>query len=293
MSFSVDIKNEVSRLDSTREELISELSAIVRNSAVIDRSIVITVENNSVARRIFKLFKNVYDITPVITVRKKYFNNGLSYILDVKGKNSQILDDLSIVSNGLYKNIPMEYKELIDCYFDTVIQKSETAAKKKNVPEYEKLYEAPREKLSFAGADEIERLSWNTTMRLCDTDEYRDALSEAPDTVAYVEPDLPASAVLYSEEAKPNHTTVSEPEAAEKAPGADTYGLSASDIAFISALLQSSESGRGGIDDEATVERINEAFSDGFGDVIIEDTGDGFAIIEDYLEEITEWLKNI
>ena len=191
------------------------------------------------------------------------------------------------------KNIPMEYKELIDCYFDTVIQKSETAAKKKNVPEYEKLYEAPREKLSFAGADEIERLSWNTTMRLCDTDEYRDALSEAPDTVAYVEPDLPASAVAYSEEAKPNHTTVSEPEAAEKAPGADTYGLSASDIAFISALLQSSESGRGGIDDEATVERINEAFSDGFGDVIIEDTGDGFAIIEDYLEEITEWLKNI
>ena len=191
------------------------------------------------------------------------------------------------------KNIPMEYKELIDCYFDTVIQKSETAVKKKNVPEYEKLYEAPREKLSFAGADEIERLSWNTTMRLCDTDEYRESLLEAPDNTAYVEPDLPASTVTHSEEEKPNNTTVSEPETAEKTPGADTYGLSASDIAFISALLQSSESGRGGIDDEATVERINEAFSDGFGDVIIEDTGDGFAIIEDYIEEITEWLKNI
>ena len=47
------------------------------------------------------------------------------------------------------------------------------------------------------------------------------------------------------------------------------------------------------MDEEAMVERINEAFSDGFGDVIIEDTGDGFAIIEDYKEEITEWLKNI
>ena len=56
MSFSTDIKNEVTRLDSTREELISELSAIVRNSALIDKSIVITIENNSVARRIFKLF---------------------------------------------------------------------------------------------------------------------------------------------------------------------------------------------------------------------------------------------
>jgi len=109
MSFSTDIKNEVTRLDSTREELISELSAIVRNSALIDRSIVITIENNSVARRIFRLFKNVYDITPIITVRKKYFNNGLSYILEIKNKNSQILDDLSIVSNGKYKNIPLEY----------------------------------------------------------------------------------------------------------------------------------------------------------------------------------------
>lgn len=109
MSFSTDIKNEVTRLDSTREELISELSAIVRNSAVISNSIVITIENNSVARRIFKLFKNVYDITPIITVRKKYFNNGLSYILEIKNKIGLILDDLSIVNDGKYMNIPFEY----------------------------------------------------------------------------------------------------------------------------------------------------------------------------------------
>ena len=109
MSFSTDIKNEVTRLDSTREELISELSAIVRNSAFIDRSVVITIENNSVARRIFRLFKNVYDITPIITVRKKYFNNGLSYILEIKNKIGLILDDLSIISNGAYKSIPHEY----------------------------------------------------------------------------------------------------------------------------------------------------------------------------------------
>ena len=109
MSFSTDIKNEVSRLDSSREELISELSAIIRNSAVIGDGIVITIENNSVARRIFKLFKNVYDITPIITVRRKYFNNGLSYILDVRNKIDLILNDLSIVSNGKYMDIPLEY----------------------------------------------------------------------------------------------------------------------------------------------------------------------------------------
>ena len=109
MSFSTDIKNEVTRLDSSREELISELSAIVRNCAVIGDSVVITIENNSVARRIFKLFKNVYDITPIITVRKKYFNNGYSYILDVRNKISLILNDLSIISNGKYMDIPLEY----------------------------------------------------------------------------------------------------------------------------------------------------------------------------------------
>jgi hypothetical protein len=186
----------------------------------------------------------------------------------------------------------MEYKELIDCYFDTVIRKSETAVKKKNVPEYEKLYEAPREKLSFAGADEIERLSWGTTMRLCDTDEYREE-SSTPDVSAQKEQECPENVIFISAEITHNNTTVSEPSVAKETSGADTYGLSATDIAFISSLLQSSDVGKGGIDGEATVERINEAFSDGFGDVIIEDTGDGFAIIEDYLEEITEWLKNI
>ena len=105
----MDVKNEVTRLDSNREELISELSAIVRNSGVIDRGIVITVENNSVARRIFKLFKNVYDITPIITVRKKYFNNGYSFILDIRNKIDLILDDLSIVTGGKYMEIPSDY----------------------------------------------------------------------------------------------------------------------------------------------------------------------------------------
>lgn len=109
MSFSIDIKNEVSRLDSSKEELISELSAIVRNSANIEKNIIIYIENNGVARRIFKLFKNIYDVTPIITVRKKYFNNGLSYILTIKNKKKLILDDLSIIKDDIYQNIPQEY----------------------------------------------------------------------------------------------------------------------------------------------------------------------------------------
>ena len=110
MSFSLDIKNEVARLEVSKEEKISELSAIVRNSAIIeDRKIIIYIENNAVARRIFKLFKNVYYINPVITVRKKYFNNGYSYILTIRNRVKEILEDLSIIKDNKYLNIPLEY----------------------------------------------------------------------------------------------------------------------------------------------------------------------------------------
>ena len=109
MSFSTVIKNEVTRLDSSKEELISELSAIIRNSGKIDNNISIYIENNSVARRIFKLFKSIYEVTPIITVRKKHFNNGLSYILTIKYKQKEILEDLSIERNGEYQSVPSDY----------------------------------------------------------------------------------------------------------------------------------------------------------------------------------------
>ena len=110
MTFSSTVKEEVSRLDTTKPESISELSAIIRNSASIDKSILIHLENNFVARRIYKLIKSLYDVTPVITVRKKYFSNGLSYILDVRNKTEEILNDLSIIdNNNNYLNIPKEY----------------------------------------------------------------------------------------------------------------------------------------------------------------------------------------
>lgn len=199
-----------------------------------------------------------------ITAAVRYTENKLRALFGAKSR-------LSV------KYIPSEYRELIDCYFDELISKSETRKRKQNTPEYEKLYDAPREKLSFAGADEIERLSWDTTMRLCDTDEYQE--------------DVEYSVNIPKTEEK----NVAEDKNATKIDNnkTDTYGLSESDIAYIRELCESSSHSGRSIDEDATAERINEAFSDGFGDVIIEDTGDGFAIIEDYKEEVVEWLKNL
>ena len=110
MSFTGTIKDEVTHLEGNKLEYISELSCILRNNAKITDDIIITVENNSVARRIFKLIKSIYDVIPVITVRKRYnFNNNLSYILKIKAKKEIILKDLSIVINNEYQNIPKNY----------------------------------------------------------------------------------------------------------------------------------------------------------------------------------------
>lgn len=110
MSFTANIKEEVTRLEGNVLEYLAELSCIIRNNATIKEEITITVENNAVARRIFKLIKSIYDVIPVITVRKRYnFNNNLSYILKIKHKKELLLKDLSIVIDGVYQNIPKSY----------------------------------------------------------------------------------------------------------------------------------------------------------------------------------------
>ena len=111
MSFSMIIKDEVSKVEENRTEKLAELSAILRNSSIISKNLQITVENNSVARRIFTLFKDIYDIIPVITVRRRSgLNNNLIYILTVNNNYKEILRDLSIIdSNNYLLQVPHNY----------------------------------------------------------------------------------------------------------------------------------------------------------------------------------------
>ena len=109
MSFTSTVKEEVSRLETTRLEDISELSAIMRIAATITPNISITIESNAVARRTFKLIKNIYGITPKITIRNKKLGKGFTYILNITEKNKELLEDLSIIDNNKYLSIQKEY----------------------------------------------------------------------------------------------------------------------------------------------------------------------------------------
>lgn len=106
MSFTSEVKNEVSKLNTMKLENVTELSAICRNIAVInDKSIKITTENASVARRIFNLIKETYFITCKTTVRRGYnFNKNYIYILEITYKVKEMVEDLN-----LNKVIPNEY----------------------------------------------------------------------------------------------------------------------------------------------------------------------------------------
>lgn len=111
MTFSFNVKNEVSKIEGDKTENIALLSAVIRNSMEYsDKSICIHLENNSVARMVYKLFKELYGINPIITVRKKYFSNGLSFILEIRNCFKEILTDLSIIDkDGNFSCIPKEF----------------------------------------------------------------------------------------------------------------------------------------------------------------------------------------
>jgi hypothetical protein len=100
-SFTSTVKNELSKLELNKIESITELSAILKNSSTIDnKSIKVMTENSSVARHIFNLIKQVYFVTPRITVRKGYnYNKNYVYILELKDKIDLLIKDLSLDTN--------------------------------------------------------------------------------------------------------------------------------------------------------------------------------------------------
>lgn len=106
MSFTSVVKNELSKLELNKLEAITELSAILKNNALIDKhAIKITTENSSVARHIFNLVKELYSISSKITVRRGYnYQKNYIYILEINNKVEFIIKDLSLDTN-----IPSSY----------------------------------------------------------------------------------------------------------------------------------------------------------------------------------------
>ncbi len=114
MSFTSNIKNEISSIEYSDSEKQAELSAILNIGVKIfsDRFEIYT-ENISVARRIYKLLKDTYHISIDMD------NNGVNslrknklVLLIVREKFDFILSDLCILNNSKRIYVPEQY--LID-----------------------------------------------------------------------------------------------------------------------------------------------------------------------------------
>ena len=111
MSFTSNIKNEISNIEYEESEKMSELSAILNIGVkIIDDKFEIYTENISVARRIYKLIKEIYhvdiemDTSGVNSLRKNKL-----VLLSIKDKVKMILEDLSIVKDNERLYVPSEY----------------------------------------------------------------------------------------------------------------------------------------------------------------------------------------
>ena len=213
------------------------------------------------------------ELRKAITAAVKYTENKIRALLGIKSR-------LAV------KDLPDSYKSYLDRYFEALFKRERLIRERQNTPAYEKLYDAPTEELSFSGADEIERASWTTTMRLVDTADIELIRSEQTVTSESINDTIEES----GDEAENTEASREETEQV------DLMGLCESDIAYLaSKVLDNVEYTPDKTTPEDTLaERINEAFVDGFvGDCVLEFDGVEYSVIDDYKEDIKEWLLKI
>lgn len=219
------------------------------------------------------------EMRSIVTSALKYTENKLRACLGVKSR-------LAI------RDLPDEYKRIIDKYFEAEFERLKRERARANQPEYERLYDAPEEKVSFEDAIEIERASWKMTARLV---EGTEADEEAQRT------DIPEYTAAKNIAANNNenafHKTEAKAENTEAHGCSDTYGLCEGEIRYLNAVYNENKDEMNitakalGMPEDAVAEKINEAFADNFGDVILELSDEGeYRVIEDYFEEIGQWL---
>ena len=101
-SFTTQIKDEISKVETNKLESLSELCSFLKYNDSIDESILIKTENSSVARRMFNLLKRIYGVNIKLTIRtQKKFLVKKIYLLQVTEKVSSIKLDV----DNIYKNI--------------------------------------------------------------------------------------------------------------------------------------------------------------------------------------------
>ncbi len=122
MSFATNVKNEITKFNGTKTENIALLSGFIRNNGSFTKNkIELITENSTIAKKIYQLFKEVYQISPqIITQKTNNFSKKNIYKIKLENNLSKIQEDLSLTKDGKKQDTPQEYivaeEEEIRCY---------------------------------------------------------------------------------------------------------------------------------------------------------------------------------
>ena len=98
MTFTTSLKEEMSKTDFSIVEAQNELISFLNCLGKFSRDeLIITMENASVARRIYKEIKEIYKVSPSITIRmQKRFKVKQIYILSIKDNIDLIKESINL-----------------------------------------------------------------------------------------------------------------------------------------------------------------------------------------------------
>ena len=101
ISFTNNVKVEVASITLDKDESLTMLSAIIRNSGKFNNEYIrVTTENSKVAKKVYLLLTDLYNVTATITDMDNSFNRNRLYVIETNENIEFILKDLSIVDNS-------------------------------------------------------------------------------------------------------------------------------------------------------------------------------------------------
>lgn len=204
-----------------------------------------------------------------MTALVKYAENKLRVVLGIKAK---------IGVNGLSP----EDAASVDAYFAPLIpEKYRRPADERYMPEGSlEAYEAEKTGFDLTAAAGIEAASWTNTARLTG-DEF--VLPEEPDGNEMLTEEPEGAVTAPAETA--GTTEITEPGEPSAGDGQLTGAAAAALDGTFAGFARAN-----GLFEGELAERVNSFFLDLIGDVILEDGGAGFELIEDYREDVEAWL---
>jgi hypothetical protein len=191
----------------------------------------------------------------------------------VKYAENKLRTLLAVKSRLAVPPLREELRGMIDSYFarmgDRILPRKE-----QEQPAYERLYDAPTKGVDYARAIRIEEQSWDTTKILVPEGDMLE-IAPAAKTEEKIKADLDLPANIATN---------------------DTLPFSETERLYLSCLLVADRAAvrqllaKDALLEDELADGINEKASEKMGDVVLEPADEGYAIIEDYTEEVSQWI---